>query len=119
MKTYPVGTKIKFAEEKQRYTVQASGERYMVCSKPFNARKTVLYTVVDVEDQVRGTENLVFGAGAETQEQCEQILARLEGRDVERGWQTEVSRRNRIRLDIESATTVRNHLTESTNRPRI
>lgn len=99
---YPVGSKIKFAEEKQRYTVQAAGERFLVCNKPFNLKKTTLYTIVDLEDKVRGPESLVFGAGAETREHCEEMLMRLEGRDHELGWTTEVSHRNRIRLNIEA-----------------
>lgn len=101
---YNVGDKIKFKEEKQRYTVQAADKRFLVCTKPFNARKTVLYTVVDLEEGIRGIENLVFGAGAETREQCEEMLSRLNGTDIELGWQTEVSRRNRVRLNIESRT---------------
>mgnify|MGYP003578788639 CR=1 FL=1 len=99
---YKVGDKIKFAEEKQRYTVRAAGPRYLVCTKPMNVHRTVLYTVVDLEENVRGTENLIFGHGAETDEQCAEMLARLEGRDVELGWTTEVSRRNRVPFRIDS-----------------
>lgn len=100
MKTYKVGDKIRFAEEEKSYTVQAAGPRYLVCTKPFNLRRTTLYTVVDLMEQVRGTENLVFGAGAETRQQCEEMLCRLEGRDVEIGFTTEVSHRNRIPLIV-------------------
>ena len=87
-----VGDRIRFAEEVQRYTIRAMGKRYAVCTKPFNCQHTVLYTVVDIEEKVRGTENLIFGAGAETDEQCEEMLQRLESGD------TEVSHRNRIPL---------------------
>jgi hypothetical protein len=89
------GDKIKFAEEKQAYTIRARGERYLVCTKPFNPRKTVLYTVVDLVEDVRGTENLVFGMGAETNEECEEMVQRLES------GQSEVSYRNRIKLNVE------------------
>jgi len=89
------GTKIKFTAETQRYTVRACNERYWVCNKPFNLKKTVLYTVVDLVRGVRGTENLIFGFGAETKKQCEQMLDRLV-----RG-ESEVSYRNVIPLDIE------------------
>lgn len=99
--TAKVDDKVKFAEEKQAYTIQARGDRYIVCTKPFNARKTVLYTVIDLEYKIRGTENLVFGAGAETRQQCEEMLMRLEGRDKELGWATEVSHRNNIPMVIE------------------
>lgn len=94
---YKVGTKIKFREEKLRYTVQAANERYAVCTKPFNAKRTVLYTIIDVNENVRGTENLIFGMGAETRKQCEEMLARLTDPESP----TEVSHRNRITLRIE------------------
>ena len=108
-----VGSKIKFVSEKQKYTVQASDDRFAVCTKPFNPRRTVLYTIVDFKEQVRGPENLIFGMGAETREQCEDMLDRLNGRLdsggrmlKEAGYPvlehtTEVSHRNRISLDIE------------------
>jgi len=87
--------KIKFKGEKQRYTVQATGKRYLVCTKPFNARKTVLYTIIDLKEEVRGTENLVFGMGAETKKLCDEMLERLESGE------SEISHRNRRSLDIE------------------
>lgn len=97
----PVGSKVKFPGEKQRYTVMARSDRFLVCTKPFNPKRTVLYTVIDLEKRIRGTENLVFGAGAETKEQCEEMIDRLEGRDKD-CFQTEVSHRNRVDLVVES-----------------
>ncbi len=91
----PVGAKIKFEGEKQRYTVRASNTAYAVCTKPFNARKTVLYTIVDLVRGVRGPENLIFGLGAETDEQCADMLKRITDGD------TEVSYRHDLPLDIE------------------
>lgn len=99
IKVVPVGTRIWFAEEKKPYRVRARCERYLVCTKPFNPRKTVLYTVVDLEEGVRGTENLVFGFGAETDQQCEEMIKRLQGID-DMSIQTEVSHRNRVPLDV-------------------
>jgi hypothetical protein len=89
-----VGDRVWFDGEVQGYTVQARGERYLICTKPFNLRRTVLYTVVDLEEEVRGTENLLFGMGAETREE---MLARLEGPSPS-PWRTEVSYRNRVPL---------------------
>jgi len=91
-----VGTKIKFLEEKQRYTVQALSDRYAVCTKPFNCRKTVLYTIIDFQKDIRGTEDLVFCAGFETKKQCQEALERLTKGE------SEVSYRNRIPLVVES-----------------
>lgn len=96
MKEKKVGDKIKFVEEKQSYTIRALGKRYAVCTKPMNALKTVLYTVCDFQEKIRGTENLVFGFGAETDEQCQEMLKRLETGE------TEISYRNRIKLNITS-----------------
>lgn len=48
----------------------------------------------DLQQQIRGTENLIFGMGAETQEQCQCMLQRLQAGE------TEVSYRNRIPLDV-------------------
>lgn len=56
-----VGDKIKFDGEGQRYTVQAVNKRYVVATKPFNAQKTFIYTIVDLEKKIRGAIGLVFG----------------------------------------------------------
>lgn len=90
----PKGTKVKFAEEKQSYTVRASNIAFAICIKPFNAKKTVLYTIIDWFNNVRGAENLIFGEGAETDKECEEMLERLTQGE------TEVSSRNQIPLVI-------------------
>ena len=87
-------TKIKFAEEKRAYTIRCSTPRFAVCTKPFNPKRTVLYTIVDFVDEIRGTENLIFGHGAETDEQCQAMLSRITSGE------TEISRRNRIPLNV-------------------
>ena len=92
-----VGDRIKFAEERLAYTVQACNFRYAICTKPFNPMKTVLYTILDLKQGIRGPENLIFGFGAETREDCVRMLCRL--RDDHDP--TEVSHRHRIPLDIE------------------
>lgn len=91
----PKGTKIKFANEKQLFTIRASNVAFGICTKPFNPKHTVLYTIIDWQNNIRGTENLIFGMGAETDKQCREMLKRLtEG-------ESEVSHRNQIKLDIE------------------
>jgi len=90
----PAGTKVKFAEEKQMYTVMASNIKFLVCTKPYNPKKTVLYTIVDLDEKIRGTEDLVFSAGAETKQQCEEMLERLTKGE------SGISERNRIKLAI-------------------
>ena len=94
----PVGSKIKFSTDKRPYTVQASDNRYAVCTKPFNLRHTVLYTIVDLDQGIRGTENLIFCMGFESKPLCEEALERLQNGD------SEVSHKNRVPLDIEDCT---------------
>lgn len=89
-----VGWKIRFAETRQVFTVRAKGKRFIVCTKPLNARATVLYSIIDTKTQERGPESLVFGCGAETDDQCQEIIKRLESK------QTELSYRRKIPLKI-------------------
>jgi len=91
-----VNSKIKFVGEKQRYTIQAINDDFAICTKPFNLKKTTIYTVVDFKRNIRGTENLIFPRGAETKEQCEAMLTRLVNKE------TDISHRNNIPLQIEN-----------------
>lgn len=90
-----VGQRVRFAGEKRAYRVRAANERFAICTKPFNPRRTVLYTIIDFRDCVRGTENLIFCLGFETDEQCQEALVRLTTGE------TQVSSRNQVRLNIE------------------
>jgi hypothetical protein len=91
-----VDDKVIFAEEKRAYTVQACDDRFVICTKPFNAKKTVIYSIIDWKREVRGTENLIFCMGFETRELCDEALKRLQ-EEV-----SEVSYRNFIDLKIVS-----------------
>lgn len=107
----PVGTKIKFAKghrlkNTKSFSVRASNNFFAVCTQPINCikrkgggkyefEKTVLYTIIDWSNGIRGTENLVFGMGAETDEDCNEMLQRLTDGE------TEVSHRNQCELKIE------------------
>lgn len=91
---YKTGDKIKFVEEKRPYKIRACNERFLVCTKPFNPKHTVMYTIVDLKENVRGTESLIFCMGFETDEECKEALERLISGE------TEVSYRNRIQLNI-------------------
>jgi hypothetical protein len=88
-----VGDKIKFKEEKTPYRIRAMSNRFAVCTRPFNPQRTVIYTVLDFEHEIRGPENTVFGMGAETDEQCQEMLKRFESGEGE------VSHRNNIPLN--------------------
>jgi hypothetical protein len=95
LRSAAAGAKIKFFEERCRYTIRAADGRWFVCTKPFNLRRTTLYTIIDLERQERGRENLVFGMGFETDEDCQRALERLENGE------SEVSYRHCIPLVIE------------------
>ena len=97
--TFQSGDKLKFADAKGAYTVRAIGKRFAVCTKPLNPQRTVLYTIIDFRDNIRGTENLIFGFGAETDEQCAAMLERLESGETAVG-------RNRVELMIVDAANI-------------
>lgn len=88
------GDKIWFYGERLPYKVRTCNDRYIICTKPFNPKRTVLYTIIDLHEQIRGTENLIFCMGFETDEQCEKALYRLITGE------SEVSHRNRVKLEI-------------------
>jgi hypothetical protein len=76
------------------FTVQARGRRFLVCTRPFALKKTVLYTVVDLRESVRGPDDRVFCEGYETPEDCRARLRDLQLRKIE------VSHRHRIPLAV-------------------
>lgn len=91
-----VGDRVRFKGERQRYTVRAvsSDGRWVICTKPFNLQRTVLYTVVDFDSGVRGPDNY-GGLGYESEQQIAEALDMFEADDAE------VSVRYDVYLDIE------------------
>lgn len=71
------GDRVWFVDETRPYTVQAvspSG-RYVALTKPFAARKTVLYTVADLEHCCRGVDNSIGNSlGYETGVECQAAM---------------------------------------------
>jgi hypothetical protein len=91
-----VNDKIKFTSEKQKYTVKAKSDKFIICTKPFNLKKTCLYTIVDLDRLVRGPNNLVFNNyDYMVQDDINECLKDLECGEIE------VSHRRSIKLDIE------------------
>ena len=90
-----VGDKLKFAEEKQMYTIRARNDRYLVCTKPFNPKRTVLYTIIDLIEGIRGTNDFILNPyNYELAEDCQQCL-----KDITSG-EAKISSRNKIPLKI-------------------
>lgn len=57
---YSKGDKVQFAEEKTKYTVRACNDRYLICTRSYNPKKTVIYCIVDLVDDIRSTNDYVF-----------------------------------------------------------
>jgi hypothetical protein len=91
-----VGDKVKFLSDKRPYMVRAISRdgRFVICTKPFNLRRTVLYTVIDFDTGRRGPDNY-GGLGYETPEQITSAMARFDEGDAE------VTVRYDVYLDIE------------------
>ena len=90
-----LGDKIKLPKERNRYTVQARDDRYIIATKFINLHHTVLYFIIDLEKGLRGPDNMVFCFGYETQEQCEERLKELQEGKIE------VSLRRSVPLDVD------------------
>jgi len=90
-----VGDKIWFDTMRYAFTVRCCTDRFAVCTRPFAPRKTVLYCIVDKVEKVRGPEDLILGFGAETDQQCQEMLER-----VSKG-ESKVSRRRALPLVIQ------------------
>ena len=101
---FKAGDKIRFVEEKRPYTIQACDGRYLICTKPFNLKHTVLYTIVDLVEGIRGADNYWKWGGYfeySTKEGCEDALKALYGDPFDMDSDTiEISHRNRVKLNI-------------------
>lgn len=92
-----VGDKIKFFPEKQRYTVRGCDSRFVICTKPFNLRKTYKYCILDLKLGIRSPDDRIFGPKYEYDdpEECLDALKDLNSGELELSW------RNKVELDIE------------------
>jgi hypothetical protein len=88
------GDKIYFFEEKYPYVVRSIKSNMVVLTKPFNLKHTVLYTILDLNNMIRGPEDLIFCFGAETDKQCNEMLNRILNKE------SEISYRHRIKAII-------------------
>lgn len=72
--------KVRLSGERQRYTVMARNDRFVILTKPFNARRTYLYTIADLNREVRGPCDLIFGlpCDVDTPEGAVEALAMIE-----------------------------------------
>lgn len=100
--TLKAGDKIWFAGEKRPYTIQACDRNFLICTKPFNLKHTVQYTIVSFLHNIRGADNYWRSGGYfdySKREECEKALRALNG-DTEEGIVYEISHRNYVELKI-------------------
>lgn len=90
-----IGDKVFIPQHKRPFTVRVRDDRYIICTKPFNAQHTVIYFIVDLVEQRRGPDNMVFCSGYESDEDCIERLKELQDGTIE------VSYRRGIPLDID------------------
>lgn len=90
-----VGDKVHIPQHKRAFTVRARDERYIICTKPFNAKHTVIYFIVDLVEKWRAPDNMIFCCGYETDEDCQNRLKELQNGVIE------LSQRRGIPLDID------------------
>lgn len=56
------GDSVWFAACRKPFKVRAANDRFAICTQPYNFKpKTVIYTIIDFERNVRGLDNTVFG----------------------------------------------------------
>lgn len=72
-----VGDKLKFKSEKIRYTVTACDERFVIATKPFNPKKTFLYTIIDLVEKKRSSDDCYCRFNYEDPEDAKKALPQL------------------------------------------
>ena len=87
-----VGDKVYIPFEDEPYEVRTRDDRYIICTTPYE--DTVIYFIVDLVDRWRAPDNMVFGSGYETDEDCQERLRELQNGEIE------LSRRRGLPLDI-------------------
>lgn len=90
-----IGDKVYIPGEKRPYTVRVRDDRYIICTKPYNPKQTVLYFIIDLAKKWRAPDDRLLCSGYETDEQCKERLSELQCGDIE------LSRRRGLPLDID------------------
>ena len=77
------GDPVFIPSEVRPYRVRCRDRRYIICTKPYNFKHTVMYFIIDLDLGIRGPDDRVFCFGYETQEQCEERLKELQRGEIE------------------------------------
>jgi len=101
-----VGDKLKFKSEKCRYTVTACDDRFVIATKPFNARNTFLYTIIDLVTKQRSSDNWYCRYDYDDPKEAAKAIPELNNgldlnRDLACTRSMNLSFRNSMELDLE------------------
>lgn len=79
-----------FSSNKKSFKVRECNDRFAICTQPFNLQpKTVLYTIIDFDRNVRGEDNLIFTVyDYYSDEDCKQAMEDLIGGEIEVSYKT-------------------------------
>ena len=79
------GDSVWFSTSKKSFKVRECNDRFAICTQPFNLRpKTVLYTIIDFDRDVRGEDNLIFSVyDYYSDEDCKQAMEDLMSGEIE------------------------------------
>jgi hypothetical protein len=74
-----------FSSNKKSFKVRECNDRFAICTQPFNLQpKTVLYTIIDFDRNVRGEDNLIFSVyDYYSDEDCKQAMEDLISGEIE------------------------------------
>ena len=79
------GDSVWFSTSKKSFKVRECNDRFAICTQPFNLQpKTVLYTIIDFDRDVRGEDNLIFSVyDYYSDEDCKQAMEDLMSGEIE------------------------------------
>ena len=79
------GDSVWFSTSKKSFKVRECNDRFAICTQPFNLRpKTVVYTIIDFDRDVRGEDNLIFTVyDYYSDEDCKQAMEDLMSGEIE------------------------------------
>lgn len=89
------GDKVYIPGNKKPWTVRCRDDRYIICTQPYNPRHTVLYFIIDLQEQRRAPDDQVFCSGYITNDDCNERLRELQGGEIS------LSMRRGVSLDID------------------
>lgn len=87
-----VGNKVKFSNDRSWFTVQARNDRFIICNAVH--KNNIWHTIIDLEKNIRGDDNMVLHSGYDNKEECEARLVQFENNELE------ISHRNNVPLEI-------------------